>query len=197
MGTRRAFLQATAAMTAATAAHAGSMFAPSLFNSAPVIPLYRVVVDGRFEESVAFAREAQGLGNAVSMTDGDVTRLWYEELEPRWRSGAAAIAGLTAHGPLFCLERWSWDHGMRVVLRIDHQRKRDGRVRHFVAAGGAIERLHRRLTAAGGDYPAVVARAVNLCPQSSYQVISPREVICEPADPEPLISWVIAARDRA
>jgi hypothetical protein len=27
---------------------------------------------------------------------------------------------MTTHGPLFCLERWAWDHGLRVVARTEH-----------------------------------------------------------------------------
>jgi hypothetical protein len=30
---------------------------------------------------------------------------------------------LTAHGPLFCLERLAWDHGMRVIARVEQSRE--------------------------------------------------------------------------
>jgi hypothetical protein len=51
--------------------------------------------------------------------DGDITNIWYHDLQPRWQKAPAAIAGLTAHGALFCLERLAWDVGMRVVARAE------------------------------------------------------------------------------
>lgn len=80
-------------------------------------PFYKVVYDTRFAASVAFAERAAARGLDVAGIDGDVTRLWYHDLYHRWRQGPAAIAGLTAHGALFCLERLAWDHRLRVVYR--------------------------------------------------------------------------------
>ena len=48
-----------------------------------------------------------------------MTRFWYDDLYHRWREGPAAIAGLTAHGPLFCFEQLARDLRMRVVLRAE------------------------------------------------------------------------------
>jgi hypothetical protein len=47
---------------------------------------------------------------------GDMTRFWYDDLYHRWRQGPAAIAGLTGHGPLFCLERLGWEQRLRVEI---------------------------------------------------------------------------------
>jgi hypothetical protein len=66
---------------------------------------------------VAFARRAEARGIAVHAMAGDMTRFWYDDLYYRWRQGPAAIAGLTAHGPLFCLEQLAWEQRMRVVYR--------------------------------------------------------------------------------
>ena len=81
--------------------------------------LYKVLVDTRFSAARAFGREAQWRGEAVHEFEGDITSVWYEDLHPRWKKSPAAIAGLTAHGALFCLERLSWDVGMRVVYRAE------------------------------------------------------------------------------
>ncbi|MEP7242645.1 MAG: hypothetical protein ABI885_03060 [Gammaproteobacteria bacterium] len=81
--------------------------------------IYKVLVDARFSAARAFGREAQWRGEAVHEFHGDVTSVWYEDLHPRWKKSPAAIAGLTAHGALFCLERLSWDVGMRVVHRAE------------------------------------------------------------------------------
>jgi hypothetical protein len=91
-------------------------------SSAQHLPIYKVVVDQRVVEEIELGRELSRLGFAVHAIDGDVTSLWYDDLFPRWRENPVAIAGVTAHGPLFCLERLSWDFGMRVVMRADHRR---------------------------------------------------------------------------
>ena len=84
------------------------------------VTLYKVLYDTRFAASVAFARRAAASGVAVHAMAGDMTRFWYDDLYHRWRQGPAAIAGLTAHGALFCLERLAWEQRMRVVSRREH-----------------------------------------------------------------------------
>ena len=87
---------------------------------AEAVTLYKVLYDTRFAASVAFARRAAASGVAVHAMAGDMTRFWYDDLYHRWRQGPAAIAGLTAHGALFCLERLAWEQRMRVVSRGEH-----------------------------------------------------------------------------
>ena len=84
------------------------------------VPLYKVLYDTRFPASVAFARRAAAGGLAVRAMAGDMTPFWYDDLYHRWKQGPAAIAGLTAYGALFCLERLAWDQRMRVVYRGEH-----------------------------------------------------------------------------
>jgi hypothetical protein len=99
---------------------AGVVGAPSPAREASgrhAIALYKVVYDEHFPASVEFGRKALARGFAVHAIRGDMTDLWYYDLYPKWKTEPAAIAGLTAHGPLFCLERLSWDFGMRVSLR--------------------------------------------------------------------------------
>jgi hypothetical protein len=98
----------------------------------PALPLYKVVYDERFPASVDFGRKALARGFAVHAIRGDMTDLWYHDLHPKWKTGPAAIAGLTAHGPLFCLERLSWDFGMRVSFR----EQRPGDLYSWVIAPG-------------------------------------------------------------
>ena len=83
--------------------------------------LYKVLVDARFPAARSFGRQAQRRGEIVHEFNGDITSVWYEDLYLRWKKGPAAIAGLTAHGALFCLERLSWDVGMRVVFRAEQR----------------------------------------------------------------------------
>ena len=94
------------------AAHAKALGHPAL---------YRVLFDQRFAASREFGREAQWRGQNALGFNGDITNVWFHDLHPRWQQGPVAIAGLTAHGALFCLERLAWDVGMRVTHR-DEQR---------------------------------------------------------------------------
>jgi hypothetical protein len=115
MTSRREFLRA--GLVASTLPLAARAELAGTFVGGPAVPLYKVLYDTRFEASVAFARRAEARGITVHAMAGDMTRFWYDDLYHRWRQGPAAIAGLTAHGPLFCLERLAWEQRMRVVYR--------------------------------------------------------------------------------
>ena len=86
---------------------------------APIDALYTVLCDERFAESVAFAEDMSKRGTPVTRFRGDITEFWYGNLSVRWKAAPVAIAGVTTHGPLFCLEHWGWDHGLRVAHRQD------------------------------------------------------------------------------
>jgi hypothetical protein len=93
--------------------------ADSLFSHSYAGALYTVLCDERFAESGAFAEEMSRRGTPVTRFRGDITDFWYRDLSQRWKAGAVAIAGVTTYGPLFCLERWGWDHGLRLAYRRD------------------------------------------------------------------------------
>ncbi len=83
-------------------------------------PFHMIVADRGFAESRAFADKAARAGQRIGWIDGDdISALWYGELDPLWRREQAAIAGLTAYGALFCLERLAMDRGMRVVFKCE------------------------------------------------------------------------------
>jgi hypothetical protein len=123
MASRREFLQAGMAASVLPLAVAGSDLAPN--QRGAVTNFYKVIFDERFPASVAFGVEWIARGAAVHAIRGDITDLWFHDLDLQWKKRPAAIAGLTAHGPLFCLERLAWDQGLRVVSRIE-QPTRDG-----------------------------------------------------------------------
>jgi hypothetical protein len=122
MATRRDFLQLalTAPLLPASLrlASSDSRVEAASARTAPG-PLYAVLCDERFAESVAFAEEMASHGASVTRFRGDITDFWYQDLSQRWKSDPVAIAGVTTHGPLFCLERWAWDHGLRIAQRQD------------------------------------------------------------------------------
>ena len=123
MPSRREFLQVSFAASMFPIATPGG--SPSLIaQGADVVTgnlrsLYRVVADVRFADGAAFGIEAERHGLHVVRINGDITDFWFNDLSLRWREEAASIAGMTAHGPLFCLERFAWDHGLRVVARAE------------------------------------------------------------------------------
>ena len=156
------------------------------------VPLYKVVHDTRFAASVAFAARAAARGLAVAGIDGDVTRLWYDDLYHRWRRQPAAIAGLTAHGALFCLERLAWDHRLRVVYRGEHAAA-DGDVVHRL--DGPLRMLSAPADAGSLAWCAALADVVAECPRErSGRGTATLVTRCAGLAPpsEPLFSWVIA-----
>lgn len=159
------------------------------------LPLYKVVYDTRFAPSVAFGRRAASLGAAVHAIQGDMTRLWFDDIYHRWKESPAAIAGLTAQGPLFCFERLAWDQGLRVVFRTEH-----GPTQHLLSGPESLL-IEARSVLANADWAAEMATVVTRCPSGGAEIGSEavgctRGSIVSPAD-EPLYSWVIAPAARA
>ena len=211
---RRRFLQAGAATTLGGAllstASAMDPFNQAPSGTGPTLPYYVAVFDRRFPESVDFAKAASAYRIETRGIDGDVTDLWYSDLHPRWKKQAVPIAGLTTYGPLFCLERLAWDHGMRVVYQGTHQATSDGNMEHRVS--GAVEHAIAEPTWLSGQSPwsADIASLIARVPQPSSRYPLPQAArtpqSCNltagatssqrsPAQ-QPLYSWVIA-RPRA
>ena len=196
MASRREFLQmGVAALALPISSHAALSPAASLADGTPsTTPLYKMIFDQRFPSSRAFAEEAERQGVRVHGITGDMTDVWYHDLYARWKQGPAAIAGMTAHGAIFCLERLAWDQRMRVVFRADHRYLADGSIEHALSGPTPL------LSEAAGwsneaNWASEMARLLTRCPtlrpQSSLaNVIGPK--VRHPDDPEHLISWLIA-----
>jgi hypothetical protein len=161
----------------------------------PVRAPYRTLFDDRFAESRRFGAEIARLGGAARAFSGDVTDLWYEELDVRWRREPIAVAGMTRHGPLFCLERLAWGVGLRVVYRAEHRRVSDGSIAHAIVAPEDTLQLAVDLHAANTDWARNAARIVMRCPYDSWQPASGRRgsaALSADGEYDPLISWIIA-----
>jgi hypothetical protein len=173
---------------------APSTFAASIGAAQPdrVAPVYKALYDIRFPASVAFARRAATHGLAVQAMEGDVTRFWYDDLYHRWREGPAAIAGLTGHGVLFCLERLAWDQRLRVVFRAEH-RPAAGGVLHTIEAPQPLLSA-AACAVAGPAWASAVADVVVQCPSQRAPLATARAVTAGgmSAAVEPLYSWLIA-----
>ncbi|HEY8519364.1 MAG TPA: hypothetical protein VIN61_04745 [Gammaproteobacteria bacterium] len=193
MTNRRRFLQIGLAASAWPIASRAAR-AAGVGPSPVTVPLYKVVYDARFPESVAFGRRAEALGLVTAAIDGDMTRLWYDDLYHRWREGPAAIAGLTAHGALFCLEQLAWDQRMRVVFRAEH-RPGDACVAHDLTGPAEMSAPNVRLEAAGTAWAERMAELVARCPSGRTEIVRTAAATpgaSFPAAADALYSWVIA-----
>jgi hypothetical protein len=136
MHSRREFLQAGIAASIVPIALPAQAFTFDVPTDARMIPpadeFFSIVYDVRFNDAALLASKAERSGLPVTRITGDITEFWFNELSLKWQSrtgvkpvcqtGApVAIAGFTTHGPLFCLERLGWDHGMRVAFRRVHR----------------------------------------------------------------------------
>jgi hypothetical protein len=163
-----------------------------------------VVYDERFASSVAFGAEARSFGAEVYPTGGDITGLWYHTLHDRWQRDAAALAGLTTHGALFCLERLGWTYGLRLTHRAQHQECLDGTTTHACAGPQALSAGIESLQSAGTSWPQTLAHLLARDPRAASVplpdiYVGPNET--PRGDPlhseaEPLFSWVLAPMKR-
>jgi hypothetical protein len=195
MTNRREILQGGIALTSLPLIAQATWAAPGV-RAYTSHTLHRILFDNRFPASRAFGEEAARLGAVVRGFAGDITDLWYHELDLRWRAGPAAIAGMTRHGPLFCLERLAWNAGMRVVYRAAHVAGGKGSAAHFIAASQPMLSIAAGRHAQDPDWARCAALTVMNCPA---EATSKPLTLALPANSQkseesgdPLISWVIA-----
>lgn len=182
---RRAFLGRGAAGSLSAALAAGPLAqladaaasapparsAPDRAGERPRVPLHAVVFDERFAAARRFGAAARCEGLATHAIRGGVTRFWYSHLHPLWKRAPVPIAGLTAYGAMFCLERLCWDHGLRMSP---------------LGAYAECVDFHSR----EGEGPRELAAALaRLDPQRLLPCVSPRSG-------RPLHAWVILSPER-
>ena len=196
MRSRREFLQMGLAVSAVP--FAGTVFPTGLSGwTGDATPLYAAVFDERFAASRAFAGEARRLGLPTRGITGDVTALWYHDLDRRWKQGLVAIAGLTYATELFCLDILARAHQMRVVFRAEHRYRADARLEHVLAGPASV--LHAAVDVGnrGADWSRQFAQLVTRVPRErvpATQLTLVTPVAKPAADPDTLVSWVIAPR---
>jgi hypothetical protein len=136
----------------------------------PHTPLLAVVYDARFTASVSFARRSEALGLRTHAIEGDMTRLWYDEVYHRWRERPVALAGLTAHGPMFCFAELARDVRMRLVFRAEHRPLAGAGPTH--AFKGPLSMLSDAVEACSrtGSLGAAMADVVARCPSGRTEV---------------------------
>lgn len=108
---RRTLLKSGAAVS--TAALVPGLSAAALSKSG--LEIERFIFDNRFSDAVAAARSAAASGIQLSEVSGDMTSLWYDDLNLRWKMQPMTLAGVTADDALFVLETLAPEYRMRVV----------------------------------------------------------------------------------
>ncbi|GEM_PF-3101266 len=81
---------------------------------ARVASYYKVVFDERFQDAREFAARARQRGIPAAAIRGDITRLFFDDLDLRWKQGPVPLAGFTTPASLFCLDLLARDRGMRL-----------------------------------------------------------------------------------
>jgi hypothetical protein len=92
-----------------------------------------------------------------SLDDGDITRFWYDELETLWQREPVAIAGLTQFGPMFVVERFALERGLRVALRVEHRCGAGGTLQHLFTGPRETLALAAGFATLHADWPGLVA----------------------------------------
>lgn len=190
MATRREFI----GNGIAAALLAGMGYTPrAAARGSGAVPLYKAIFDERFHDSVFFAEEIASLGVPVHAIRGDITALWFDDLDLRWRREPAAVAGLTTEAALFCLERLAWDHRLRVVFRAEHALKSSDCIEHTVACAGEtleqVRDLEKINTGWWAPVAHIVAGAPGRLPDSMHRLQTP---VSGADAADFLVSWVIA-----
>jgi hypothetical protein len=179
---------------AALSAGAGGLLAAGGWPGA--MDFDKVIFDTRFAASRAWAAAVRGpLGERAGVA-GDITRLWFEQLSPRWRAGRILLAGMTTPATLFCLEQLAKDHWQRVVLRIEHHESIAGPVHHRVSGDGhSVVRAARHLERAR-SWPGAAAAAVASFDRRPHDNTARQLMRVSPSlrasAPSTLVSWIIA-----
>lgn len=92
-----------------------SVLIPTL-SARPIMPYYKAVFDERFEEARAFATQATARAIPTVAIRGDVTNLFFIDLDLQWKLGPVWLIGFTTPASLFCLDLLARDRGMRLHL---------------------------------------------------------------------------------
>lgn len=214
MTNRREFLQIGIAASAwPIAARATAMTAiKGETASRSVVSFYKAVFDSRYQDSQRFADQMSKQNVPIHGMTGDITPFWFKELDAQWKKEPVAIAGMTAHGPLFCLERLAWDQGLRVVYRAEHKLHLNSAIIEHRLSGPQtmIDKGRAGVLALGGldtHWSTGVAKLMMECPVGhtaidQVNLMAPLSRNSEDSDQvdafaDPLISWVIAPAKKA
>ena len=193
MTNRREFLQTSVSVSSLPLAMKVGLPASAIAAPEYRIELDRVVFDDRYPEAVAFAHAAGGTAATSRALDrGDVTALWYDELDAAWRDKPLTIAGMTQFGPMFVLERLARERGLELIMRIEHGVPSQGTMAHEVMGPPETAIAAEYLEAQPLDWPVLAAVMVTHCPARGperatrrFKTAAAAPVPVEPTGPQP------------
>jgi hypothetical protein len=85
-------------------------------GTGPVMPQPELFIfDERYADAIALSQRAMRDSVRLASTKQVFTRLWYEELDLRWRRAPMIVAGATTDRTLHVLETLALDRRMRVI----------------------------------------------------------------------------------
>ena len=166
MTNRRDFLRTGISVTALPLTANALLSPDSAFTrtKGESVAIHKAIFDDRYAESQVFAETLGRFSVPLcAIENGDITSLWYDELDLLWREKPAAIAGSTQFGPLFALERLANERGMRIALCAEHQARADGTVAHVLTGPAETMVLADYLRQQGADWPVLMAVLVAHC----------------------------------
>ena len=195
MTNRREFLQIGIAATAWPLASSAAGAVGGSLPDPTAMPMHGLIYDRRFPASLAFAERAAARGLDVHAIEGDMTRYWFEELYHVWKQQPVAIAGLTAHGPLFCFDMLGRDQGLRVVFRAEHRSGIGGGSEHRLSGPLPMLQQCMQLRNDPDSWGQQMADVVAECPSGRVEIAHARTGIAPAPDAaatDALYTWVIA-----
>lgn len=205
MSNRREFIFQGLAVAAATgiAAQPALAAAHATVEAGPgASPVTSVIVDTRFDDSLAFSQPLAAAGHALEPIEGDVTRLWLDRLAPALRVQPTAIAGLTTERSFLCLEMLASGHGLRTVFHAEHLFLSGGHIEHSLRAPPELLARAAPLAVPATHWPEHAAQLVasyrtGWRPAPARRLYATRPTRAVQPDVEALVSWVLAPLPRA
>jgi hypothetical protein len=163
--------------------------------AAPISAAGMIAADRLIASSGAFAMEVARSGGRIAWISGDVTDLWYDELDLLWRREKAIVSGLTEYGAFFCLERLAMDRGLRVAFRGEHRLLSSGAVHHTIHGPERIVTREAISDLSDDAWPAQTARLMMAVRGAeSLTATQVEHTVANSAQPSLLVSWVLAPK---
>ena len=203
MTTRRECLQGALALTGLALGGVAWAQTPPILRAPPgatgSMNFHTVVYEPGIAASADFGAAVARRGVATRAIDGDITDLWTGELADLWRQQPVAIAGMTSYPALFLLERFGWDHGLRVVFRVEHKADANGRILHGLQGSPTLLRLFEADLSQRPRFSDCMATLLAHCPAEPEQPSTTSLVTSTfptASEMPTLYSWIIAPRAR-
>lgn len=193
--TRRGIFQAglvVGLLPLGAGAGATTMARPKAGIKAP--RLHKLLVDRSIPQSVRLAAQAREFAEEVYEFDGDLTRLWNDELRRQWPNGPKPIGGLTAPGARFVLEQFGRDHDARVVFSAEHRKVSGGFYHRLVGDDTLVQSANLN---GGVDWVTEMARLIMACPHQPTSNTTSAEYasgagVGMSGDQHRLVTWILA-----